>query len=264
MTTGLRIVRSPERWDLVLARPERGNCLSQDLVAGLDGALEDAAAAGVAMVVIGAEGRHFCTGFDLSDLDDCSDADLLARFVAIEQLLARLWAAPFVTAAVAQGRVIGAGADLFVCCRLRLALPEARFQFPGPGFGLVLGTRRLGLRIGPEAAGELLRAGGELPADRAAALGLVHAILPEGAARARLAQEQTRIAALGAETCAALQDALAGPLSPGLDRDLAALVRSAARPGLRDRIIAHRNRVAAQRRAGAAPEPTTLQTGAHP
>ena len=73
------------------------------------------------------------------------------------------------TIAIAHGRTLGAGADLFVACDRRIALTGSSFSFPGPGFGLVLGTARLAQRIGRDAARALLVAGRSIDADEALA-----------------------------------------------------------------------------------------------
>ena len=88
---------------LVLERPERGNALSagfvESLIAAAGRAMEDA---GVHTLILRGAGRHFCTGLDLSDLEQTSDGELLHRLVRIETLLAGLWHAPVRTVAVAR------------------------------------------------------------------------------------------------------------------------------------------------------------------
>ena len=80
---------------LELARPERGNALGEALVEAL---LEQVRAAladdGVHTLVLRGQGRHFCTGLDLSDLESSTDAQWLHRLVRIETLLATVWSAP--------------------------------------------------------------------------------------------------------------------------------------------------------------------------
>ena len=70
---------------LTLNRANKANSLAPDLVEDLITALDDAGS--VRMAIIQGEGKHFCAGFDLSDIDELSDADLLWRFVRIELLL---------------------------------------------------------------------------------------------------------------------------------------------------------------------------------
>jgi enoyl-CoA hydratase len=216
---------------LTLARPERGNALSAPLVEAL---IEETARAceepDVHTLALRAEGRHFCTGLDLSDLETAGDGEWLRRLVRIEQLLGALWHAPVHTVAVAQGRAWGAGADLFVACEQRVALPGAGFRFPGAQFGIVLGTRRLAERIGTDAARAAVIGGLQLDAEAALRCGLASA-----------AQEIPLVPQVDAATARALR---AATRADHRDADLAALVRSAAAPGLRERIVAYRQRVA--------------------
>lgn len=172
---------------LWLARPERGNALGAELVAAIETALDAALAAGARLVVLRGRGRNFCTGLDLADLDTVTDGELALRIIRIELLLQRIHALPVPTVAVAGGRVFGAGADLFAVCDHRLALPGASFAFPGPAFGLVLGTGRLAGLVGDGAARRLLLAGAPVEATRALALGLVTEIVEEAALETVLA-----------------------------------------------------------------------------
>jgi enoyl-CoA hydratase/carnithine racemase len=233
---------------LTLRRPERGNALNPELVESLIQAVEACAAdASVNTLVLTAEGPDFCTGFDLGGLNhagnsaglDALDGPLLWRFVRIEHLLSTLWHAPLRTVAVAQGRAFGAGADLFAACDLRLAAPGAQWRFPGPAFGIVLGTRRLAEQVGSDCAMAWVTSGATVTANDALARGLVSAITQGGAWRGHLmpvTADRTALAALRKAARADLRDA-----------DLANLVRSAAHPGLARRMAAYRDamRVAA-------------------
>ncbi len=219
---------------LTLARPERGNALSPALVEALLQAVQQAAQdPGTHTLVLRGQGRHFCTGLDLSELESLGDGDLLWRLVRIETLLVALWHAPMRTVAVAQGRAWGAGADLFAACEQRVALPGATFRFPGARFGVVLGTRRLAERIGADAAREAVIGGLELDAGAALRTGL-----------ASSAAESPFEPVVDAATARALR---AATRDDRRDADLAALVRSAAEPGLKARMLAYRQAVGAAR-----------------
>ncbi len=221
---------------LTLARPDRGNALAADLVEALLAAVRGCIADGRShSLVLRAEGRHFCTGLDLSDLDHTSDGELLHRLVRIETLLASLWHAPIRTVAVAQGRTWGAGADLFAVCEQRLLAEGSTLRFPGAQFGIVLGTRRLAERVGADTARSLVTEGRELTAPQALSLGLATSIGD---------QPELVPPVVDAATAAALRRATRADHG---DADLAALVRSAAEPGLRERIRAYRARQLAAR-----------------
>ena len=220
---------------LTLQRPERGNALGPELVEGLIHAAEAAMAdQSVHTLVLRGDGRHFCTGLDLTDLATLSDGDLLLRLVRIETLLALLWHAPIRTLALAHGRTWGAGADLFAVCEQRLVHPDTTLRFPGAQFGIVLGTRRLAERIGVDAARALVLEGGELDAPQALALGLATQL---GDMVVEMAVSRPDAATAHAIRSATRADCR--------DTDLAALVRSAARPGLQARIGAYRARLLA-------------------
>lgn len=244
-TPPVLVVRGDGIVTLTLARPERGNALAPDLVeallAAVQAACEDAA---VHTLRLRGAGRHFCTGLDLSDLDACRDGDLLHRLVRIETLLQALWHAPLRTVALAQGRAWGAGADLFAACEVRLAHEGTSLRFPGAQFGIVLGTRRLAERVGAERARALTTEGLEWDAMQAQAAGLVQAVVAgtePGDAEAALA---TACAPprVDAATARALR---AATRADHRDADLAALVRSAAAPGLVARVRAYRERLRA-------------------
>jgi enoyl-CoA hydratase/carnithine racemase len=232
---------------LTLDRPAVGNALDEDLVRALTEAVTEAAAErALHTLVLRAEGRHFCTGFDLSDLESLEDGELLRRFVNIELLLAALWHCPLRTVAFGGGRAWGAGADLFACCDLRVAREDSTFCFPGVRFGLVLGTRRLAIRVGEAAALRILTEGKVLAAEEALTLGLASdcTALEFGSWLETLAAMVVE-----RETAAGLKQAVR---EDHRDRDLAALVRSAARPGLKHRILAYRASQRAARPASSA------------
>jgi len=229
---------------LWLDRPERGNALGPALVEALDAGIDAALARGARLIVLRGRGRNFCTGLDLADLDAVSEGDLALRIIRIELLLQKIGGLPVTTMAVAGGRVFGAGADLFAACDRRLALTGSSFSFPGPAFGLVLGTGRLAGLVGDAAARRLLLEGAPVDAGTALALGLATAQPGEEEVPEAIAAAGRAAARLDAETVAALH----GRTRRAEDAaDLAALARSVARPGLKQRIQDYRARSTASR-----------------
>lgn len=236
---------------LQLNRPDKGNALSSTLVNALTEAIEAAARdEHLRLLVLSGAGRHFCTGFDLSNLDIETDDSLLARFVRVELLLQAVHAAPFTTLALAHGHTMGAGADLFAACDERWIVGDAQFAFPGAGFGLVLGTARLAGLVGASHAAEWIEGGKTIDADAACAGGLATRCIDAQALDDECDRLRQRVSRLDPATQRAIHTAIgAGQHSRGPTgdtEDLARLVRSAARPGLRDRIAAYR---AAMRKA---------------
>ncbi|MCC6717551.1 MAG: enoyl-CoA hydratase/isomerase family protein [Acetobacteraceae bacterium] len=221
---------------VTLNRPDRGNALDEALVAALRAAVGRAEDPAVRLLVLRGAGRALCTGFDIGGIESETDAGLLARFVAIELLLQAVRHAPVPSIALGHGRMFGAGADLFAACTWRIADPAARFAFPGARFGLVLGTRRLASLVGEAQALALTTRGQGLDAHAAQECGLATAL----AAQDRWGADIAAIAAEVARVDRATAHALATAARPDTrDADLAALVRSAAAPGLAARVAAY-------------------------
>jgi enoyl-CoA hydratase len=248
--TGLSVRRDGDTLHLQLHRPDKGNALSTALVNALTTELQQALQdPELRLLVLSGEGRHFCTGFDLSDLDSETDDSLLARFARVELLLQTVYRAPFTTLALAHGRTMGAGADLFAACSERWVVGDALFAFPGVNFGLVLGTSRLSDLVGATRAAQWLQASDSVSRDEALTAQLATRHVAIDAQDEALHQLQQRLRRLDRGTQHAIHAALGTARRPRGDagdaQDLERLVQSAARPGLRDRIATYR---AAQRK----------------
>lgn len=233
MTPVLDIQVSGPRWTFTLNRPEKLNALNAELVEALLQAVHQAHAEGARLLVFRGAGKSFCAGFDLSDLEAHSEGDLVLRFIRIEQLLQAVASSPAYTVALAHGKVFGAGVDLFAVCRRRVATADSMFRMPGLKFGLVLGTRRFADLVGTHKALELLGATSPFDADAAVQMGFVQQV--------RTQDEWPQAVADSESLCAVLDDATRQALYRVLgtaqaDADLSNLVRSAARPGLKDRL----------------------------
>ncbi|ANN78095.1 enoyl-CoA hydratase/isomerase family protein [Bordetella flabilis] len=221
---------------ITLDRPHKMNALSADMVEALLAALQQAHRDDAQAIVLEGEGRNFSAGFDFSDLEAQSEGDLLLRFVRIETLLQALRDSPCLTIGLAHGRNFGAGVDLFAACRVRYAESDASFRMPGLKFGLVLGTRHFASLVGVQAARALLETAATFDAAHAQEIGFVHAVCARAEWPARCEQAALRARQLPSASRALLYDALAGHTA---DEDLARLVRSAAAPGLKQRIAAY-------------------------
>ena len=221
---------------LTLNRGSKANSLTPALVEDLITALDQPD--NVRMAVIRGEGKHFCAGFDLSDISELSDGDLLWRFVRIELLLQKIYHSPFPIVALGHGQIVGAGADLFVACWHRVAAPCAELKMPGWNFELALGTGRLAALIGQGAARDMLIDTRSISAEQARETGLASDLIEKEGWEDLVTTLAARARALPTE---ATTNMLALTGSKNAELDLAALVRSAARPGLKSRIDKYRN-----------------------
>jgi len=223
---------------LTLNRDPKANSLSPSLVEDLIMALDQAGDARVA--IIQGQGKHFCTGFDLSDIADLSDGDLLWRFVRIEFLLQKIYLSPFPIIALGHGEIVGAGADLFAACWRRVLAPGAKLKMPGWNFDLALGTRRLAALIGQDAARDMLIDTKSISAEVAFDIGLATDLVDKENWEVFAARFAARARALPFHATSRMMELTRTPGE--VDHDLAALVRSAAEPGLKARLEAYRSR----------------------
>jgi enoyl-CoA hydratase len=217
-------------------RPDRANALSETAVEELLEAFAPANTAGVQLAVFSGAGANFCAGFDLKQLDETSDAQLLWRMVRLELLLQQIYHSPFMTLALAHGNALGAGADLFCACSMRVADADTTFRMPGWRFGVALGTRRLMHRVGADSAREVLTTSKSFDSKHGLRIGFVHEIVSRADWHEVRTRAERSSAALARDSVERLLSLTAADTR---DADLSALVRSACQPGLRDRIQAY-------------------------
>lgn len=230
---------------LTLNRREKANTVSDSLVRRLHELLDTVGCETRLLVITGA-GKNFCGGFDFAECEQLSEADLLMRFVLINELLARVRQAPYLTMAWVNGAAYGAGADLACACAYRYGNSRARFRFPGFQFGVALGTRRLRHLIGAEHALNVLSCNEEIDSQRAVELGLLTAVLGDEALPEFIAKLSSRVQGLDAyarSTVVRITD------SADHDADLVDVVRSVARKGIHARISLYRQQDSNRRHA---------------
>ncbi|WP_423821975.1 enoyl-CoA hydratase/isomerase family protein [Salinisphaera sp. SPP-AMP-43] len=237
----LHVARDGTTTQVVLARPDKRNALSADLVEALIDIVATAEGDGTRLLSLRGDGKNFSAGFDFSGFEDESEGDLLRRFVRIEQLLQALAHAPFDTVAHAHGRNFGAGVDLFAVCNRRWATPQASFRMPGLGFGLVLGSRRFADLVGADWAREVLHDGVTFDAATARERGFVTDLVAAEDVGPRI--DALAASGLSADAAARLFRVIRRDTR---DADMAELVASAAEPGLKARMRAYREAAAAQ------------------
>jgi len=219
---------------LLLNQKNRLNALSADMIEALILGLEEAVSIRAHLVIFRGEGNSFSAGLDLSNIDKQSDADLLHRFVRIEQLLQIIYKLPISTLALVHGKCFGAAADIVSVCKHRIASPETSFRMPGLQFGIVLGTRRLAQLIGSDKANEFLETSRIFSADEGLKSQFLTGINSMDSWPEIINKLAKNASNLSSFSKASLLEAIRDDTQ--LDNDLAKLVRSAIKPGLAKRI----------------------------
>jgi len=165
---------------VTLNRPEAFNCISSELIAGLDEAItEFEADASVRVILIRANGPHFCTGADLIEIRQArTSRDALASFIdRFHAVLNHLEATPRPAVCAINGLALAGGLELMMACDLAFAARDARLGDQHAQFGLIPGgggTQRLARIVGVRRALELMYSARWLSAEEALTWGLVN------------------------------------------------------------------------------------------
>lgn len=219
-----------------LNRPEKLNALSTELAERLMDEVINSSADGTRLLIFTGTGNGFSGGFDFGGIGSQSDGDLAHRLIRIEMLLQAVYHAPMTTLALAHGPCFGAAADLVCACHERVGAPDVRFRMPGLGFGVVLGTRRLSLTIGADAAREILGTSKIIDAAEARRVGLITKVCDRTEWPELIANAKQAVQTLDTHAQRALHDRTTVDTR---DSDMAALARSVSQPGLKSRIQAY-------------------------
>ena len=182
-TDEILIDRSDGVVTLTLNRPQRKNAVTGQMWGQLaDSFSEIARSPEDRVVVITGAGGAFCSGADLSAIDDISGGGL-ARMRGVSAAAQALHDLPQPTIAKVGGIAAGAGANLALGCDLIVASDGARFSeiFSARGLSLDFGGSWLLPRlVGLHKAKELALFAEILSAKEAEELGLVNRVVPAG------------------------------------------------------------------------------------
>jgi 2-(1,2-epoxy-1,2-dihydrophenyl)acetyl-CoA isomerase len=179
---------------LTLNRPESLNALTVEMGREFQTAIGEALQQGARAIILTGAGRAFCAGGDLRDMQRIAaeDGRIEAFFDEPLRLLhdcilmIRKTPTPFVAAV--NGVASGAGCNLALACDLTIAAASARFNQAFIKIGLSPdcgGTFILPRLIGLKHATELLMTGDMVSAERAAAIGMINAAVPDDELMAR-------------------------------------------------------------------------------
>jgi enoyl-CoA hydratase len=202
---------------ITLTRAAQYNTITPQLREELAAAIDEGDAASEARVILlRAEGRAFCAGYELEQStanqagearreapdrrrsrvwDSVADLRMMSRYV---NTYMKLWYAAKPTIAAVQGWCVGGGTDMVLCADLIVAGEGARFGYPPSRVWGTPTTAMWVYRMGLERAKRYMLTGDEIPARKAAEIGLILECVPDaeldGHARAlaeRMAQVPT-------------------------------------------------------------------------
>jgi 2-(1,2-epoxy-1,2-dihydrophenyl)acetyl-CoA isomerase len=226
---------------ITLNRPDRLNAMTSELIEGVLGHLEQAAADdAVRAVVLTGAGRGFCAGGDLAQTSTFADAqpeaDAVAELRRLHQTTVLLHEMPKPTIAAVNGPCAGAGLSWACACDLRIAAESAVFRTAFLSAGLTGdfgGTWTLTRLIGAARARHLYLLNEKIDAATALTIGLVGEVVPDAGLADRVATIASGLASarpgVVAGIKANLNEALDTTLAATLDAEAARQVAASLR-----------------------------------
>jgi enoyl-CoA hydratase/carnithine racemase len=166
---------------LTLNNPEKINALSLRMVQEIKDALATVSTnEAVKVLIIRANGKHFCAGHYLAEMVDGDAKAYKTIFDQCTEMMQMIHDIPQPVIAQVQGIATAAGCQMVAWCDLAIAEEGAKFATPGVRIGLFCTTPMVAISraIGRKAAMEMLLTGRYFSAAEAKELGLINRVVP--------------------------------------------------------------------------------------
>ena len=171
---------------ITMNRPEALNALSLQLSKDLRSAIEQAIADNARAVVLTGEGRAFCSGGDLREMqlmwqkEGRIEAFLEEPLKYLHDVILLIRQTPIPFLAAVQGVCAGAGTNFALACDMVYAAENATFNEAFVRIGLSPdcgGSFFLPRAVGEKLAAELMMTGATIDAKRAAEIGMINRVV---------------------------------------------------------------------------------------
>jgi 2-(1,2-epoxy-1,2-dihydrophenyl)acetyl-CoA isomerase len=185
---GLQVRLAGSTLRLTIARPDRRNALTDPIVLSLTDAIE---AAGndeaVRVILLDAEGDHFCSGFDLGTRTGGEERPRVGSVqrrmpVLVNRLIPTMLRTQTPIVAAGRGYAYGLGLQLLLAADFALVTNDARLKAPFVESGFTPDSAATWLMprlVGLARARQVLLLGREVSGSEAAAWGMVHESVPD-------------------------------------------------------------------------------------
>jgi enoyl-CoA hydratase len=239
MSDEVKIDRHPNYVTLTLNRPEKRNAINIAMLEALDSAFNLIEGdRQIRAVILRGEGRGFCSGLDLRDVERASGAGVGggAAF-APDKILGRLQALPVPVIAALHGDALTAGLVIALLCDLRIAAQSAKLGMTPARIGYLPTYsvfRRFTEMIGAANTAEIMYLAEPVDAARAREMGLVHKVVADDQLDAAASQWAERIAGNAPLSVRAMKRMIARTISRAFEvehedlNEMGAKVRSSA------------------------------------
>ena len=177
----IRLDKDNGLWTITLARPDKANALTYDMLAEIADIAESAQDAR-ALVLTG-QGKVFSAGADLDAAKEgLATSDVWDR---ASSAIAKL---PCMTIAALNGTLAGGAFGIALACDLRVSVPAANFFYPVMRLGYLpqhADPARMVALMGPARTKLILMAGQKIDAETALQFGLIDRISTDPVAEAK-------------------------------------------------------------------------------
>lgn len=172
---------------VTMNRPDALNALSLQLTTDLGAAIRQAVADGARAVILTGNGRAFCSGGDLREMQSMwkkegrIEAFLEDPLAVLHDVIRLIRETPLPFIAAVNGVCAGAGTNFALACDIVIAADNATFNEAFVRIGLSPdcgGTYFLPRAIGEKLAAELFMTGGTVDAARALQIGMINRVVP--------------------------------------------------------------------------------------
>ncbi|HJU09366.1 MAG TPA: enoyl-CoA hydratase/isomerase family protein [Candidatus Binataceae bacterium] len=218
MAEEVKVERNQNYVTISLNRPEKRNAINRAVIEALDSTLASIEAdSEVRAVIIRGEGRSFCSGLDLRDIEQMGPGGL-----TFEKIVTRLQKLLVPTIAAVHGDALTGGLVLALTCDLRIASENARLGMTPARIGYLPTYwifRKFVETVGPANTAEIMYLADPVDADRAREMGLVHKVVSDGSLPAASTKWATTIAGNAPLSVRAMKQMIARVISDAFEVD---------------------------------------------
>ena len=193
---------------LRLERPEARNAIDTLMLNELLARLAEAAEDGAVRTLVISSSDHMGLSAGADVREELEAEQKVERMQLFADLYNAIVAFPKPTIAACHGDVVGGGAEIAICCDIRVGGSNLRMRFPGAALGVPVGPARLVTLCGLGTAKYLLLTSRTVGADEALRLGLVNRVAPAAATEEAAIELATGVAAHPPEAVARLKQML--------------------------------------------------------
>ncbi len=205
----VRYVADGKTGVVTLNRPQKLNALTMEMRLALEAQLKRADTDdATSVIVLRAEGRSFCVGFDVGGSNHPRpwrhDALKYRERLAVSvRCLMTPWTLKKPVIASVQGHALGGGCELAMFCDLTIAAEDAVFGEPEVLFSQVGPAVLMPFIVGHKRARELIYFGDKIDARRAYEIGMVNRVVPAAELAAATMRYARRLSLIAPEALVA-------------------------------------------------------------